>query len=74
MHYDRGSGSDEGEVGMAFTSQNDVECGQCKGDEIVRSQSLIAASKDSRAQVGIKSLNFLAHEPIVRNLTGVKFL
>eukprot|EP00438_Fugacium_kawagutii_P001087 Skav236110 [mRNA] locus=scaffold1166:419262:423886:+ [translate_table: standard] len=70
VHYDRGSS--EGEVGMAFTSQNDVECGHCKGDEIVRSQSLIA-SKD-RAQVGIKSLNFLAHEPIVRNLTGVKFL
>ena len=70
-HYDRGNGG-ENEVAMGFTRQDEEACGRCNGVSIVRSQSLIAT--DARAKVGLKSLNTLTHPPVVRNLTGVKFL
>lgn len=77
-HYDRGGGSED-QVAMAFTRQDQEECGQCKGMKIVRSQSLIAEAAEGgaeggRAKIGMASLNVLSHQPIVRNLTGVKFI
>ena len=64
---------------MAFTRQDEEECGQCKGMKIVRSQSLIAeaakgGAESGRAKIGLASLNYLSHQPVVRNLTGVKFI
>lgn len=77
-HYDRGSGAED-QVAMAFTRQDEEECGQCKGMKIVRSQSLIAeaakgGAESGRAKIGLASLNYLSHQPVVRNLTGVKFI
>ena len=73
-HYERGGGSED-QVAMAFTRQDQEECGQCKGMKIVRSQSLIAEAAEGGAEGGrATSLNVLSHQPIVRNLTGVKFI
>ena len=37
---------------MAFTRQDQEECGQCKGMKIVRSQSLIAEAAEGGAEGG----------------------
>ena len=75
-HYDRGSGPEDA-VGMGFTRQDEEACGRCNGMTVVRQRGAALIAQDSeggRSGVGMGALNYLEHVPVVRNLTGLKFI
>ena len=52
--------------------------GKCDGNVITRGESLIAEqvkeNDSNHASVGVKSLNFLSKQPIIRDLSNIKQL
>eukprot|EP00438_Fugacium_kawagutii_P007918 Skav203700 [mRNA] locus=scaffold259:302693:303709:+ [translate_table: standard] len=74
-HYDRGQAPQE--VTMGFTARDVEECGQCKDNTIVRSESLLSEQVQQGShtiRVGLDSLNSLSKEPIIRDLSHIDHL